>query len=126
MTRGAASVWTALIRTHHITNRKKLSRVKKAAEHYSLPYVLVRAGGAPGIMYCEGPEQAAVSSWVRHVHGLRYKDFQCVQKPAVHDVKVPEDKRDPRFNEVASTADFGERMEERGLTSWWKAGMGYK
>ncbi|KAK8121839.1 hypothetical protein PG984_010509 [Apiospora sp. TS-2023a] len=75
-------LYTALIRTHHITSRKKLQRVKKSALQHELPFVLVRSGGAPGIMYAEAPEESPLAAWVASVHDLRYKDFQCVRKPA--------------------------------------------
>ncbi|KAI1341879.1 hypothetical protein F5Y15DRAFT_350471 [Xylariaceae sp. FL0016] len=118
----------ALIRTHHITSRKKLQKVKKAAAHYSLPLVLVRSGGSPGIMYAEGSDEVRVSGWVNAIQGLRYKDFQCAQKPTISPVAIPPGMKDTGsvFEEVTSVADFGERMEQRGLSAWWKTGMGYE
>ncbi|OTB10458.1 hypothetical protein K445DRAFT_253754 [Daldinia sp. EC12] len=121
-----ASIFAALIRTHHITSRKKLARVKKAAALYNLN-VLIRSGGCPGIMYAEGPDEASVSSWVNMVQGLRYKDFQCAQKPAAHQARGAVDQiKNGGFEEVASVTEFGERMEQRGLGTWWRIGMGYK
>ncbi|KAI1813081.1 hypothetical protein GGS20DRAFT_577863 [Poronia punctata] len=117
-------LFTALIRTHHITSRKKLQRVKKAASQHSLPFVLIRSGGAPGIMYAEGAE-ADVSEWVSFVRGLRYKDFQCPRKPAANEVLVPKPTPQTNFEEVTSVTEFGQRMEQRGLASWWKSAMGY-
>ncbi|GAW14902.1 hypothetical protein ANO14919_043070 [Xylariales sp. No.14919] len=120
----STSRFTALIRTHHITSRKKLQRVKKAASQHALPFVLVRSGGSPGIMYAEGAE-ADVSSWVSFVRGLRYKDFQCPRKPAETKVLVPNQAALGSFTEVTSVTEFGDRMEQRGLASWWKSAMGY-
>ena len=120
----SASVFAALIRTHHITSRKKLARVKKAAALYELQ-VLVRSGGSPGIMYAEGTDEIAVSNWVNGVQALRYKDFQCVQKPAAHSIRVAGHTSEAGFEEVASVAEFGERMEKRGLGNWWKIGSKY-
>ncbi|KAI1213706.1 uncharacterized protein F4807DRAFT_456253 [Annulohypoxylon truncatum] len=120
----SVNAFVALIRTHHITSRKKLARVRKAAALYDL-HVLVRSGGSPGIMYAEGPDEAAVNNWVNGVQALRYKDFQCVQKPAAKSIQVADRASGGGFEEVASVADFGERMERRGLGSWWKIGMGY-
>ncbi|KAI0484470.1 hypothetical protein GGR56DRAFT_26459 [Xylariaceae sp. FL0804] len=128
MTR-VASLYTALIRTHHITSRKKLQKVRKAAAHFALPFVLVRSGGSPGIMYAEGADEAGVTGWVSAVQNLRYKDFQCVQKPAPARLEPParpDDGAAGGFREVASVAEFGERMRQRGLESWWKVGMGYE
>jgi hypothetical protein len=120
----STSIFTALIRTHHITSRKKLQRVKKAASQYALPFVLIRSGGSPGIMYVEGSE-AEVGAWVSFVRSLRYKDFQCPRKPAATKVLVPSQTTQGSFEEVTSVTEFGCRMEQRGLTSWWKSAMGY-
>ncbi|KAI0432285.1 hypothetical protein F5Y09DRAFT_152273 [Xylaria sp. FL1042] len=118
------SLFTALIRTHHITSRKKLQRVKKASAQHALSFVLIRSGGAPGIMYAEGAE-ADVAAWVSFVRGLRYKDFQCPRKPAENRVLVPTQVALASFEEVTSVTEFGHRMEQRGLATWWKLAMGY-
>ncbi|OTA65320.1 hypothetical protein K449DRAFT_403912 [Hypoxylon sp. EC38] len=113
-------IYTTLIRTHHITSRKKLSRVKKIAALYNLQ-VLIRSGGSPGIMYAEGSDEAAVNSWVSSVQALRYKDFHCAQKPAANQIRRDGPIKDG-FDEVTSVAEFGERMEQRGLGGWWRIG----
>ena len=132
--------YTALIRTHHITSRKKLQRVRKAAAQHAVPYVLVRSGGSPGIMYAEAAAEVSVAGWVAAVQALRYKDFQCVQKPAEAEsaaaaasappdlggVRVPgSTDRKVGFEEVTSTTEFADRLRERGLLAWFKEGMGY-
>lgn len=126
-------LYTALIRTHHITSRKKLQRVKKSARQLEVPYVLVRSGGAPGIMYAEAPEENAVASWVAAVRDLRYKDFQCARKPTLQRVLLSAAAggksaapTSPSFQELETTAEFGHVMEEKGLTKWWGVGMGYQ
>ncbi|BDD59099.1 hypothetical protein MPDQ_001227 [Monascus purpureus] len=73
-------LYNALIRTHHITSRKKVSALKRAADTYHCS-VLLRSGGIPGIMYVEGREKNDVESWVGVVKGLKYKDFQLVARP---------------------------------------------
>ncbi|KAI1820634.1 hypothetical protein F4861DRAFT_522183 [Xylaria intraflava] len=118
------SLFTALIRTHHITSRKKLQRVKKAASQHALPFVLIRSGGSPGIMYAEGTE-TDVTAWVSFVRGLRYKDFQCPRKPAATEVLAPTQTEHGNFKEVTSVTEFGQYMEQRGLVRWWKSAMGY-
>lgn len=120
----ARSVFAALIRTHHVTSRKKLQRVKKAAANFDLPFVLVRYGGSPGLMYGESPDPASLASWVSAVKDLRYKDFQCVCKPEEKDVDdVPSlDARGP-FNEIESVSSFGRVMEQKGLGEWFKTGL---
>ncbi|KAI2611605.1 uncharacterized protein GGS25DRAFT_519914 [Hypoxylon fragiforme] len=122
----STNLFITLIRTHHITSRKKLARVKKAAALNSL-HVIVRSGGSPGIMYAEGPAEAVVNEWVSFVQALRYKDFQCARKPLAHPVRASVTfKHSGGFEELASVAEFGERMEQRGLGGWWRIGMGYE
>ena len=58
-------IWNALIRTHHITSRKKVAKVKQAAGD-KLVFVLLRSGGSPGIMYVEGSREG-VEDWVSAV-----------------------------------------------------------
>jgi hypothetical protein len=60
------SAWIALIRTHHITSRKKVAALKTAAENHGV-FAILRSGGSPGIMYVEGSEEG-VKSWVSRVH----------------------------------------------------------
>ena len=120
-------LFTTLIRTHHITSRKKLHRVKKMAAQFAIPFVLVRSGGSPGIMYAEGSDETSIGRWVAAVHDLRYKDFQCVQKPAAHAVAVPaESASHGPYRETASVAESDQAMENRGQGPWWKTGMGYQ
>ena len=59
-------IYHALIRTHHITSRKKVAHLRKAAAQYDC-YALLRSGGCPGIMYCKGSEEG-VKEWVAAVH----------------------------------------------------------
>lgn len=56
------TLFHALIRTHHITSRKKVGHLRKAASKYDC-YALLRSGGCPGIMYCKGDEEG-VKEWV--------------------------------------------------------------
>ncbi|KAI1431548.1 hypothetical protein GGR50DRAFT_678870 [Xylaria sp. CBS 124048] len=118
------NIFNTLIRTHHILSRKKLQRVKKAASQQSLPFVLIRSGGFPGIMYAEGTE-ADLNAWVSAVRGLRYKDFQCPRKPAASEVLTPNQTGQDGWHEVTSVTEFGQLMEQRGLGQWWKSAMGY-
>ncbi|KAI1330663.1 hypothetical protein F5Y16DRAFT_339853 [Xylariaceae sp. FL0255] len=121
----APSLFTALIRTHHITSRKKVQRVRKAASQWALPFVLIRSGGAPGIMYAEGSCDG-VTSWVNFVASLRYKDYRCLRRPALNEVLVPPPLIEKSFEEVETTAEFARRMEERGLETWWRSAMDQK
>lgn len=115
-----------LIRTHHVTSRKKLQRVKKAAAHFDVPFVLVRYGGSPGLMYAESGEGSSLGSWVSAVKDLRYKDFQCVYKPEarqLNDIPATTPMPAGAFNETEPVSSFGEVMERKGLGEWFKIGL---
>jgi hypothetical protein len=58
-------LFNALIRTHHITSRKKVTALSQAAKKHDV-YALLRSGSTPGIMYAEGDE-SAVAAWVGDV-----------------------------------------------------------
>lgn len=123
-------LYNALIRTHHITSRKKVAALKRAADAHQC-FVLLRSGGCPGIMYVEAPDQTQVESWVGEVRKLRYKDFQLVTRPgelAREDAEVnscTNDQTDAGLSEVESVKEFGSIMEKRGVWNWWRKGMGY-
>lgn len=59
-------MYHALIRTHHITSRKKVATLKAAAKRIGC-FSLLRSGGTPGIMYVRG-EEMGVKEWVGIVH----------------------------------------------------------
>ena len=63
---GGAAAWNALIRTHHITSRKKVAKLKQACARNAV-FVLLRTSGSPGIMYVEGSKEG-VEEWVATVH----------------------------------------------------------
>ncbi|RSM09466.1 hypothetical protein CEP52_004089 [Fusarium oligoseptatum] len=118
-----AGLFNCLIRTHHITSRKKLQRVRRAAQQLNVDWLLVRSGGSPGIMFAESHDEAGLTEWVATVQALRYKDFRCVAKPApVKEVG----KRALGFDETESVAEFAKEMEGRGLGGWWRRAMGYE
>jgi len=72
-------VFNALIRTHHITSRKKVAKLKQAATAQDV-FVLIRYGGAPGVMYCEGQEHG-VTEWVSAVQvGSDFQPHQRLQR----------------------------------------------
>ncbi len=116
-------LFNAIIRTHHITSRKKIHRLKKAAADYDVDFVLIRSGGSPGIMYAESRHEPAVSSWVAAVRALRYKDYLCIYKPSGRNVVETSDVKG--FQETGSVAAFADVMEQKGLLGWWQEGMGY-
>ncbi|TKA79286.1 hypothetical protein B0A55_04251 [Friedmanniomyces simplex] len=121
-------LWNALIRTHHITSRKKVTKLKQAAAAHAV-FVLLRSGSSPGIMYVEGPE-AGVEGWVGAVQRLRYKDYQLASRPAPvvwegktgHQENLTEREG---LHETDSVKDFGQQVASRGVHAWWRKGMGY-
>ena len=136
-------VWNALIRTHHITSRKKVAKLRQAATANDV-FVLLRSGGSPGIMYVEGG-QRPVEDWVAAVHvserlradendlltisqNLRYKDYQLVTRP--NETNRERDTKElhlrpPGLYETDSVKDFGDQMQQRGVFAWWRKGMVY-
>ncbi|KAL3456683.1 hypothetical protein BJX64DRAFT_37853 [Aspergillus heterothallicus] len=135
-------VYNALIRTHHITSRKKVSALKQAANNLNC-FALLRFGGCPGIMYVEAKDKDSVESWVNIVRSLRYKDFQLVNRPAAAMEEDGDNKdidggnrggklvsaagRDIKTGlvEIDTVKEFGSAMERRGVWKWWRKGMGY-
>ncbi|KIW98726.1 uncharacterized protein Z519_00389 [Cladophialophora bantiana CBS 173.52] len=126
----AGGAYHALIRTHHITSRKKIARLKAAAKQYQC-YALLRSGGIPGVMYVRGSERSNVRKWVDTVHDLRYKDYQLAAP--VHailsefdgDGPQQEDAKVGCLEEVATVKEMATHMEARGLQSWWRIAMGF-
>jgi hypothetical protein len=56
---------------------------------------------------------------------LRYKDYQLAARPAPIDSKIIVDYEFGKLFEVSSVKEFSNRMSERGILDWWRAGMGY-
>lgn len=142
MSRIAHPLYNALIRTHHITSRKKVANLKKAADNHGV-YALLCSGGCPGIMYAEGSADG-VKEWVSSVNvcenrrlgkpstnsaqRLRYKDYQLAVRPAPI---APENGTAATRHvpvglfEVGTVKEFGAIMQQRAIWSWWRKGMGY-
>lgn len=123
-----STVYNALIRTHHITSRKKVAKLRQAATNCDV-YALLRSGGCPGIMYCQGSE-SGVRDWVFTVQRLRYKDYQLEKKPAEMQPETSESNGaitavNGKLEEVESVKEFGARMEGLCVWAWWRKGMGY-
>ncbi|KAJ5162494.1 hypothetical protein N7492_007886 [Penicillium capsulatum] len=118
--------FNALIRTHHITSRKKIAALKRAADMHDC-FVLLRSGGCPGIMYVEARDKPRVDAWVAEVRRLRYKDFQLTTRPGElsPETEIKPCNHGGGLSEVESVKEFGGFMAQRGLTSWWRRGMGY-
>ncbi len=121
----ASTMYAALIRTHHITSRKKVATLKAVAKEVGCA-VLLRSGATPGVMYVESRNKDNVKKWVDTVHGLRYKDYQLVSPTSIlpgRAIAVAGDSFD--FEEVGTVKDFGAKMQEKGILDWWRKAMGY-
>lgn len=121
-----AAFFHALIRTHHITSRKKIATLRDATKKLSC-HAILRSGGVPGVMFVEGKDKANVQRWVEVVHGLRYKDYQLVS-PVVSNpagsLTIPSFSIGV-LEEVHSVKEFAVAMKKRQLLEWWRNSMGY-
>jgi len=118
-------MYGALIRTHHITSRKKVATLKAAAKEVGCA-VLLRSGATLGVMYVESRNKDNVKRWVDTVHGLRYKDYQLVSPTSVVPGRAFAAAGDSfDFEEVGTVKDFGAKMQEKGILDWWRKAMGY-
>ena len=62
-------VCRALIKTHHMTSRKKIMAIGKAAKQYNCA-VYLKTGKPPGVMIgeCDGEDgEESLKAWVRSV-----------------------------------------------------------
>ncbi|RMX89615.1 hypothetical protein D0869_00751 [Hortaea werneckii] len=124
-----ARAWNALIRTHHITSRKKVAKLKQAASAQDV-FVLLRSGSSPGIMYVEG-ERRGTEEWVSTVQKLRYKDYQLAARPAEVEREGDGGKVQrgglvrEGLHETETVKDFAQQMYDRGVFGWWRKAMGY-
>ena len=66
-----APIYRVLIKTHHMTSRKKILALTKAAKRLSCA-VLLKTGGPPGIMLAEG-EGALEWMEIVRVSNFNYK-----------------------------------------------------
>ena len=122
-------MYHALIRTHHITSRKKVAALKAAAKKYECA-VLLRSGGVPGIFYVQCRQADHIKTWIGTVHDLRYKDYQLVAPPELVPESAPikdakNDAVDYDFVELETVKELGAKMEEKGVLDWWRKAMGY-
>ncbi|KAI0998130.1 hypothetical protein K3495_g10062 [Podosphaera aphanis] len=118
----AEPVHRVLIKTHHMTSRKKIRHLTHAAARLDCAVVL-KTGTTPGVMLAEG---ARALEWLATVKTLRYKDFQLRRKEA----GVRPGLALVRAGDVvafARLADFSAFLARNGpaLLAWWRVHMGY-
>ena len=123
-------MYHALIRTHHITSRKKIARLKDAAK-VNRCFALLKSGGVPGVMYVCGGSRVDVQTWVDVVHDLRYKDYQLAAPVNAIESRnqvgstSADDKSLGVLEEVTAVKEMAAYMQLRGLMKWWRVGMGF-
>lgn len=117
-------MYHALIRTHHITSRKKVATLKAAAKKLDC-YALLRSGGVPGVMYVESKLEKNTQAWVDTVHSLRYKDYQLVAPTSCASEKAIPSMESGTLKEVDAVKEFAAEMEAKGLLPWWRTSMGF-
>ncbi|KAH8807848.1 hypothetical protein F5884DRAFT_674790 [Xylogone sp. PMI_703] len=120
-----ASIYCVLIKTHHMTSRKKILTITKAAKRHSCS-VILKTGGPPGIMIAEGE---GAMEWMEVVKKLRYKDYQLMKKEAVDSPRLLLSANVPRGTtvELTSTKELSALlMKDEELYRWWRVNMGYQ
>ena len=60
-------LYRALIKTHHMTSRKKITAITKAAKQYNCAVYLKTGPHPPGIMIAESDAEESVKNWVADV-----------------------------------------------------------
>ncbi|PVH82191.1 hypothetical protein DL98DRAFT_457217 [Cadophora sp. DSE1049] len=110
-----------LIKTHHMTSRKKILTIAKAAKRLSCS-VLLKTEGPPGVMVAEGE---LAGDWLEVVRKLRYKDYQLMKREEVEKRGLNIEPGDVK--ELTSMKELGAFLEgNREIYEWWRVGMGYK
>ncbi|TQS33924.1 hypothetical protein Golomagni_05716 [Golovinomyces magnicellulatus] len=114
-------IYRILVKTHHITSRKKIIALTAAAKKNSCS-VILKVGDPPGIMLAEGE---GALQWLKVVKKLRYKDYDLRKKELVETALL---KLKPgqvlELNSVKELASFLGIRED--LLEWWRVNMGYK
>ncbi|CAG8977964.1 hypothetical protein HYALB_00001845 [Hymenoscyphus albidus] len=121
----ATKLTRLLIKTHHMTSRKKISALTKAAGKYNVS-VLLKVGSPPGIMFqVKGDGESGF--WLIRPQRLRYKDMQLLERE-----EIPESAlvrlgiREGDVLEIEEIKEFGRLLErDSGLFGWWRRGMGF-
>ncbi|CCU75354.1 unnamed protein product [Blumeria hordei] len=115
------STFRILVQTHHMTSRRKIYALTKAAKSLGCG-VILKVGRPPGIMLAEG-ERAL--QWLDLVKQLRYKDYRLLKKELIAqpllDVPVG------RVVEVTSVKELSTFLRTNTqLYEWWRLNMGFK
>ncbi|KAL9630807.1 MAG: hypothetical protein Q9204_004535 [Flavoplaca sp. TL-2023a] len=114
-------LYRALIKTHHMTSRKKIQAITKSAKQHSCS-VLLKTGKPPGVMIAEGTEDA-LKQWVEGVKRLRYKDYRLLRLEAVTTGQLTT--TPGNVTEFGAMKDLSAHLEECEVWEWWAEHMGF-
>ncbi|KAL2045505.1 hypothetical protein N7G274_001933 [Stereocaulon virgatum] len=112
----------ALIKTHHMTSRKKISAINKLAKKWECA-VYLKTGVPPGIMIAESEGEEGVREWVASVKRLRYKDYQLLRSEAVEQGRLLVEPGDVK--EFTSMKGLASEVTECDILDWWRLHMGF-
>ncbi|TVY90211.1 hypothetical protein LAWI1_G003667 [Lachnellula willkommii] len=114
-----------LIKTHHMTSRKKIAIITRATKRLECS-VLLKVGANPGIMLCEGQQNHA-SEWETVVRKLRYKDMRLLKRESISELHLATlGVREGDVKEMEEVKDFAKFLEkDPRLFHSWRVGMGY-
>lgn len=116
----------ALIRTHHITSRKKVAALKAGAKKLKC-YVLLRSGGVPGLMYIESDSESNAEGWVKLCHSLRYKDWHLIAPVSLANRNaLASGAEKGALREVDTVSKFAAEMRTKELSQWFRIAMGHE
>ena len=120
----------ALIKTHHMTSRKKIQTLTKAAKSLHCS-VVIKTGRPPGVMIVEATNDSeneakkAVEAWVGVVRGLRYKDYQLLKMEEVPTGGGMLGVDAGNVREFEEMKELGKFLEECEVREWWREHMGF-
>ncbi|KAI4239974.1 MAG: hypothetical protein L6R40_005406 [Gallowayella cf. fulva] len=117
------TLFQALIKTHHMTSRRKIQAIAKSAKHNACSVVL-KTGKPPGVMIAQG-EEAGVREWVDGVKRLRYKDYRLLRLEAVKQGSGQLSTPSGNVEELDSMKDLSAYLAECEMLPWWTEHMGF-
>ncbi|KAH8792788.1 hypothetical protein F5882DRAFT_399508 [Hyaloscypha sp. PMI_1271] len=110
-----------LIKTHHMTSRKKILNLTRAASNLQCSVLLKTGSHPPGMMFAEG---GGAEDWMKVVKKLRYKDFRLMGKDEVNERRL--DVAAGEVVELTSMKEFAAFLEKDPVIyEWWRVRMGY-
>ncbi|KAF6241249.1 hypothetical protein HO173_001044 [Letharia columbiana] len=119
-------LYRALIKTHHMTSRKKITAITKAAKKCNCAVYLKSGVHPPGVMVGEcGGEQGELDlkEWVGSVKRLRYKDYKLLCSETVEQGRLLVKSGDVK--EFHSMKALAHDLGECEILDWWSFHMGF-